>query len=244
MVPRTAAFRHWRFFLLEKLILPVAMPVLCLVVRTWRLRPPDSATLEQVFREPRLVFATFHGMLLHLLGFWRLPAAYGRRVIVMLSPSLDGRLLAAALAHFGVDHVYATTASHSVAGSVEFIRRIRAGDIGIIAADGPRGPCCRAKPGFLQIAAAANAQVILATSSSGPGIRFGSWDRAHLPLPFARVQSSLQVLPAPAAAGDKHALAAAQAALLESARTMRSPVLPPALRQSSARAHQKGSSAP
>jgi hypothetical protein len=171
------------------------------------------------------VVATFHGMLLQLLALRRPTRA--RRVVVMLSPSLDGRLLAAALRYFDVDHVYATSGSRGVAGSREFIRRVAAGDLGIIAADGPRGPCGVAKPGFLQIAAAAQAHVTLAVASARRGITFGSWDRAHLPLAFARVQFSLRVLPPPACGDDAGALGAAQTALQESARAMGSPVLSP-----------------
>lgn len=220
-----------RFALLETIILPLAMPCLRLIVRTWRLCPPDTATLDQLAATPRLLLVTFHGMFLPLLGFWRLPTTYRRRLVVMLSPSRDGRLLAAALAHLGIDHVYATKGSRGVAGSLEFIRRVRAGDIGVIAADGPRGPCCVAKPGFLHMAAAAPATIALAAASGGPAIPFGSWDRAHLPLPFARVHFSLQPLPPPASGSDTELLAAVQDTLLDAARGLRSPVLPPALRR-------------
>ncbi len=225
------ALRRVRFLLLEKVLLPITSPLLRLLMWTWRLKESEGPTFAELAPEPRLLFATFHGMLLHLLGFSHLPAAHGRRMVVMLSPSLDGRLLAAALVRFGVDHVYATSGARGVGGSVEFIRRIRAGDIGLIAVDGPSGPCAIARRGFLQIAAAADARVVLATTSGGPGIRFGSWDRAHLPLPFARVQLALRVLPEADGADERRALAAAQAALVESARALGSPVLPPALRQ-------------
>jgi lysophospholipid acyltransferase (LPLAT)-like uncharacterized protein len=224
--------RRLRFLLLEKVLLPVAIPALRLLLRTWRVEQPGAAALEEIARAPRVVFATFHGMLLHLLRFGHLPAAYGRRMIVMLSPSLDGRLLAAALAAFGVHHVYATSSRRGVGGAIEFIRCVQAGDMGLIAVDGPRGPCGVAKRGFLQIAAAADAQVVLATTSGAPGIRFGSWDRAHLPLPFARVQLALRKLPRAEAIDGDRALAAAQAALVDAARVLRSPVLPPSLRSS------------
>ena len=224
------SLRRFRFLLLEKVLLPVAIPLLRALLWTWRVETHNAATLDVLLREPRVVFATFHGMLLHLLRFWHLPAARGRRMIVMLSPSLDGRLLATALARFGVEHVYATSGSRGVGGSLEFIRRVRAGDIGLIAVDGPRGPCGIAKRGFLQIAAAADARVVLATTSGRPGICFGSWDRAHLPVPFARVQLAVRTLPDVQFADDGQALAAAQAALVESARALRSPVLPAGLR--------------
>lgn len=220
--------RRVRFFVLEKLILPVAAPLLRLQVATWRRRGPDGDAVDAMMRAPRVVVATFHGMLLQLLALRR--ATRARRIVVMLSPSLDGRLLAAALRHFDVDHVYATSGSRGVTGSREFMRRVACGDIGIIAADGPRGPCGVAKPGFLQIAAAAQAHVCLAIASARHGITFGSWDRACLPAPLARVEFSLQVFPPPVCDDDGRALKAMQTALLETARTMGSSVLPPAAR--------------
>jgi len=224
-----SGLRRFRFFLLEKIVLPAAIVPLRLLIRTWRRRGPDEATLRAVMQTPRVIFVTYHGMLLHLLKFAPIPPAYGRRLVVMLSPSRDGQLLAATLRRFGIAHVSGTSGSRGVAGSLEFIERIKAGDIGVVAADGPRGPCCMAKDGVLRIAAAAGACVAPVMTSASWGARFGSWDRAHLPAPFARVELSLQLLPAPAAGDNARALPAMQEALLGAARRIGSPVLPPEL---------------
>lgn len=223
-----AWLRRGRFWALEHIALPLVMPIFRVLAWTWRVRGPQAAAFWDMMAPPRVMLATFHGMMLQLLRFAPLPAAHGRGVVVMLSPSLDGKLLAAALEHLGIGYVYGTSGERSVAGAREFIRRIKAGDIGVIAVDGPVGPCCVAKKGFMQIAAAADAHVTLATTSAGPGVRFGSWDRAHLPLPFSWVELWLQVLPAPAEGSEPQMLSAVQEALLSAARALRSPVLPPA----------------
>jgi lysophospholipid acyltransferase (LPLAT)-like uncharacterized protein len=222
--------RRLRFFILETLVLPIAVIPLRALVRSWRRRAPDDASVARDLAAPRLVLATYHGMLLHLLAFAPLCARHDRRLVVMLSPSLDGRLLAAALARFGIDHVRATSGSRAVTGSREFLRRVAAGDVGVVAVDGPLGPCCTAKPGFLRLATAARASVLVATTSAGSGLRFGSWDRAHLPLPFAPVELALRLLPPPAAPAGDGELAAIQALMLAEARRMASPVLPRAVR--------------
>jgi lysophospholipid acyltransferase (LPLAT)-like uncharacterized protein len=221
--------RRIRFWLLERVLLPVAIVPLRLLIRTWRGRGPDDTVLHAMMRTPRVVLVTYHGMFLHLLKFSQLPPAFGRRLVVMLSPSRDGQLLAAALQRFGITHVCGTSGSRGIAGSLEFIERIKAGNIGVVAADGPLGPCCVAKDGVLRIAAAAGAAVAPAMTSAGWGTRFGSWDRAHLPAPFARVELSLQLLPPPDAKGDAPALHALQQALISDARRLGSPVLPPEL---------------
>ncbi|HUI26408.1 MAG TPA: DUF374 domain-containing protein [Candidatus Kryptonia bacterium] len=229
MQPIAAIARRWRFWMLEHFALPLAAPLFRLMMRTWRPSGPDPVALDDLMAAPRVVVATFHGMLPQLLYFWRLPGSYKRRTVVMLSPSRDGRLLAAALRHFDIDHVYGTAGSRALAGTREFIRRVQNGDIGVIAADGPLGPRCVAKPGFLQIAVAAQAHVGLAVTSSSNGLTFGSWDGAHLPFPFARVELSLEVV-RPAELSEISRRAALQEALLSAARALRSPVLPPALR--------------
>jgi lysophospholipid acyltransferase (LPLAT)-like uncharacterized protein len=173
---------------------------------------------------PRVIVATWHGMFLLLLSFAAIVRQHGRRPVVLISPSLDGRLLAATLAHFGIEHVFGTSNARGVSGAREFIGRVAAGDIGIVAADGPRGPCCVAKPGLLEIAALADAQIFL-------GLTFPSWDRSHLPPPFAAVEISVQPFSPDAAAGLDRQAAAMQAELLAVARAIASPVLPPATRQ-------------
>ena len=227
---RTGRARRLRFFILETLVLPIAIVPLRALVRSWRRRTPDDGSVARSLAAPRLVLATYHGMLLHLLAFAPLCARHGRRLVVMLSPSLDGRLLAAALAYFGIDHVRGTSGSRAIAGSREFLRRVEAGDVGVVAVDGPLGPCCAAKAGFLHLAAAARASVLLATTSAGRGLRFGSWDRAHLPLPFASVELALRLLPPPVATAGDRELATIQSLMLADARRMASPVLPQAER--------------
>ena len=186
--------RRLRFFILEKILLPIMIVPLRLLIRTWRAAGPDDALVAAVFREPRLVFVTCHGMFLHLLRFAQLAPDHGRRLVVMLSPSLDGRLLAASLRYFGIDSVSAASGRRGVAGAREFRRRIEGGDIGVVAVDGPRGPRGIVKPGALQLAAAAHAAVVVAVTVGRAGLTLGSWDRAHLPLPFARVALAFHVV--------------------------------------------------
>jgi lysophospholipid acyltransferase (LPLAT)-like uncharacterized protein len=214
-------YRRLRFFVIERLVLPLAILPFKLLVWSWHKVPPDAETLLCLARAPRVVLVTYHGMFLQLVAFSRLLEGAGRKLVVMLSPSLDGRLLAAFLAHFGIDHVRASTSRRGIPGSLELIRRIRAGEIAVIAVDGPRGPCCVANPGFGRIAVAAGARVALAVTSAERGIGFGSWDRAHLPLPFARVELAVELTEPEEGEVEQRLLAAAV--------RLRSPVVPPAI---------------
>jgi hypothetical protein len=57
-----------------------------------------------------------------------------------------------------------------------------------IVADGPRGPARESKPGVVALARLTGASILPAGFSAKPCLRFRSWDRTLLPLPFARVR--------------------------------------------------------
>jgi lysophospholipid acyltransferase (LPLAT)-like uncharacterized protein len=222
--------RRLRFFGLEKVVLPVTIPLLKLLVRSWRPRGGDAPDVRAALAAPRVIVATWHGMFLHWLAYAPLVLKRGRRLVVLVSPSLDGRLLAAALAHFGIDHVFGTSNARGVSGAREFIARIATGDMGIIAADGPRGPCCVAKPGLLEIAALADAQIFVASTSARHGLTLPSWDRSHLPPPFAVLDVAARPFKPRAESSLDLQLEAMQSALLGLSRSIASPVLPHAHR--------------
>jgi lysophospholipid acyltransferase (LPLAT)-like uncharacterized protein len=217
--------RRTKFFFIEKILLPLAILPIRLLIKTWRLRVLGVERIREVPETARVVLATYHGTLMHLVAFAPFAARYGRRFVVMTSPSYDGRLLAAFLRHFGVANVSASSRSRNFTGSAEFIRRIETGDIGVIAVDGPSGPRCVAKPGVLKIAWATGAHLLLVTSSASSGISFGTWDGAHLPAPFAKVQVNIEFLPPPKEPGGEKELSVIQEALLRSARQIHSHVL-------------------
>jgi lysophospholipid acyltransferase (LPLAT)-like uncharacterized protein len=214
--------RRQYFFILEKILLPIIAFPVRLLVKSWRWPAADAVMIQRISETPRIMLVTFHGMLLHLLA---LPRFIPRQGVVMLSPSYDGRLLAAFLKHFGVNHVFGSSRSRNIAGPLELIRRTQAGEVGLIAVDGPRGPRGVVKAGFLKLACAADAHLLLVTTSASRGITFKTWDRAHIPAPFAKLQVSLQLLPPPKRAEAEQNLSAVQALLLASAREVGSPIV-------------------
>jgi lysophospholipid acyltransferase (LPLAT)-like uncharacterized protein len=222
--------RRLRFFALEKVILPLFIGPLRMLVRSWRPHGGNDANVLALVAAPRVIIATWHGMFLHLLAYRPIVLRRGRRLVVLVSPSRDGRLLAAALAHFGIDSVFGTSNARGVSGAREFIARIASGDIGVIAADGPRGPCCVSKPGLLQIAALAGAQIFLTSTAAGHGITLPSWDRSHLPLPFATLDLKVSPFVPQSASDTGGQLQTMQSELIAMARSIASPVLPLAYR--------------
>jgi lysophospholipid acyltransferase (LPLAT)-like uncharacterized protein len=187
--------RDLRFWMLEKLVVPLAIVPFRLLVWTWRRRELPEATVREIARQPRVIIVVCHGELPPSLAWAKMWEPFGRRWLGLLTPSLDGRLMAATLRHFGVDSVALPRGTRGVEGAQEFIRRVQAGAIGVLAVDGPRGPRGVVKDGVVRTAFAANAAIVVARTAASHGITFKSWDRARLPLPFARVEAELRLLP-------------------------------------------------
>ena len=145
---------------------------------TWRLQFSGPAPSRMPF-----VLVTWHqGLLI---------AAYAlrdRALWVPLSLSRDGDRAESVLLRLGFAR--SPRGSSSRGGSAllrEMIRRVRAGESGGVLPDGPRGPAFDAKLGVLALAAATGAQLVPVGVAAAPVRRLGSWDRALLPLPIARV---------------------------------------------------------
>lgn len=121
-----------------------------------------------------------------------LVAAYAHRdrgLWVPLSLSRDGDLAERALHRLGFARPPRGSSSRGASALLrEMIRRVRAGESGGVLPDGPRGPALEAKPGVLALAAATGVPLVPVGIAAAPAYRLGSWDRALLPLPFARVR--------------------------------------------------------
>jgi lysophospholipid acyltransferase (LPLAT)-like uncharacterized protein len=194
MAPGQSHLRRLRFLILEKVFLPLAVVPFRLLVWSWRKQGPADAIVQEIAQQPRVILAIRHGTIAQYLAFTRLWVPYRRSLVILLSPSLDGKLLAAALKLLGVDAVRHHSGGRRLDAAFEFIRRVQAGDIGVLAIDGPRGPRDVVNAGVVRTAAAADARIVVATTSATWGYTFGSWDRAHLPAPFARVEGNCQLL--------------------------------------------------
>jgi lysophospholipid acyltransferase (LPLAT)-like uncharacterized protein len=58
----------------------------------------------------------------------------------------------------------------------------------VVTLDGPRGPRHKVKDGALFLAHRTGAPLVPVRAFARPCVRFNSWDRFALPLPFARVR--------------------------------------------------------
>lgn len=216
------SLRAAKFWLLRRIVLPVVYVPVWWWVRSWRaVRQPD-AELAALLGSGRVVIATYHGMILHLLAYDRVLKGHGRDLVVFLSPSRDGELVADVLRKLGVECVRGSSRSRAIAATREFLHVLGQGKVGLITTDGPRGPIFVSKPGVLRLSEACGATVLMAVTTADRGRLFGSWDRMHLPWPRARVEVRVRRFEDPG--GDDAArLAALDAQMVAFARELGNP---------------------
>ena len=218
--------RRVALLLAERIGVPLVMLPLRLLIWSWRKEGPSEDQWRSLLAPPRIIFATCHGMFFHCIAFSHLPARYGRPLLVMVSPSLGGTVLGMILRRFGMAPIAGKPGRRGAASVRRFLRRIEAGYAGVLAVDGSRGPAFEVKPGVVMIARHAQADVLVTTTSAGPGISFPTWDRAHLPAPFARVKFVLERLGDVGLADVPASTRRIQDILTTTALRLRSPVLP------------------
>lgn len=194
----------------RRLLARVAACALRLLGATWRVEfegPP--------FREGAAnLVALWHRDMLIATYLFR-DRGYGAAV----SRSRDGELVARALVHLGYGPLSRGSSSRAGPAALrESVALLERGHTVALLCDGPRGPARRAKRGVPAIARLARVPIRPLSVSASPCIRFHSWDRTLLPLPFARVTCRYgEPWPVPTddAHADPDALARALDALLD-----------------------------
>lgn len=128
-----------------------------------------------------------------ILAFWHgrllmMPCAWPRRVPIhmLISGHRDGRIIADAVRHFGIDSIAGSTTSGGSLALRGMVRHLRAGECIGITPDGPDGPAMHASSGIVALARLAGASVVPLAYATHRRQILGTWDRFLLPFPFSR----------------------------------------------------------
>ena len=144
----------------------------------------DGGTIPAAFHARRqpFILAFWHGRLLMM------PCAWQRRVPIhmLISGHRDGRIIADAVRHFGIDSIAGSTTAGGSAALRAMVRFLKHGDCVGITPDGPDGPAMCASAGIVGVARLSGARVIPLSYATRRRRILGTWDRFHLPLPFSR----------------------------------------------------------
>jgi lysophospholipid acyltransferase (LPLAT)-like uncharacterized protein len=128
------------------------------------------------------ILAFWHGRLLMAPMGWR----QGASMNMLISGHNDGRVIAEAIAHFGLGTIVGSKSKGGTGALRAMLRALSAGQNIGVTPDGPRGPAMRASPGIIAAARLARVPILPFSYATSRRRVLGSWDRFHLALPFAR----------------------------------------------------------
>jgi lysophospholipid acyltransferase (LPLAT)-like uncharacterized protein len=181
-----------------------------------------ALALRALFATLRIRVADPHGFLASpppgpvIYAFWHnrilaITAAFGRfyppgrrGVLVLTSASSDGMWLGEVAARLGMGSVRGSSSRRGAAAMRELLEKTAAGHDIAITPDGPRGPRYHLGPGPVYLAARAGIPVIPVHARFHRCIRLRTWDGFTIPLPFARVDVTIDsAVNVPPSGGDE-----------------------------------------
>jgi lysophospholipid acyltransferase (LPLAT)-like uncharacterized protein len=166
----------------RRLLAPLLAWLLRGLAVSWRLSSRGTNPLVDRGSEPRLG-ALWHRNILVGAGVYR-----DSGVHIAVSRSRDGDHITAVMACLGFGRAPRGSSSRGGVTALKgMLQEIEQGGAVVIFSDGPRGPAQIAKPGAIAVARLSGTPLIPVGIAARPCLRFGSWDRTILPLPFARV---------------------------------------------------------
>lgn len=147
----------------------------------WRVEGGDIPRRLHAEGRP-FILAFWHGRLLMMPMAWRHLAP----MHMLISGHADGRIIAGAVRHFGIDSVAGSTTEGGSGALRAMVRHLRAGDCVGITPDAPRGPAMRATQGIVAAAKLSGVPIVPIGYATSRRRILDTWDRFHLPLPFSR----------------------------------------------------------
>ena len=126
--------------------------------------------------------AFWHGRMMMIASVWARRAP----MHMLISAHRDGRIIADAVAYFGIDAIAGSTRRGGSAALRLMLKKLRDGDCVAITPDGPRGPAMVASAGIANLARLAQVPIVPITFATSRRYTAGTWDRFHIAFPFGR----------------------------------------------------------
>jgi lysophospholipid acyltransferase (LPLAT)-like uncharacterized protein len=130
-----------------------------------------------------LIYACFHQDDLSCLPYFA-----NNNIVILISNSKDGQILASAVEHMGYQTVRGSSHRGGVAGLLSGMRKVIEGHKMTIAVDGPRGPIYKVKEGITAVSEKAKRPIVPVRGYPKKKFVFRkSWNKATLPYPFTKI---------------------------------------------------------
>ncbi|MBF0245934.1 MAG: lysophospholipid acyltransferase family protein [Planctomycetes bacterium] len=161
-------------------------------------RSSPQAHEECASGEPK-IFACWHRDLAFAVYFVsRLKQTAASRFNAMISPSRDGLFASEAIAGFGINTIFGSSARDGASAILQGCQKISAGFHVVVALDGPRGPAFGIKDGIFKLSQLSGAPIIPLGFACSRCHTLNSWDGFRIPLPFSKtalhIGSSMQIV--------------------------------------------------
>lgn len=173
-------------------LIAMIMRVVGLTLR-WRVKD-DSGLMSVPFKDS-VIIAFWHNQIFGATLFYS--KFLGDRIAsVLTSSSRDGDLMAAVASQFGNDAIRGSSNKRPVAALREMVRflRLRNGQDLVITPDGPRGPAYKLQTGLIKVSQWAEVPVLPLRFSYSRALTLKTWDEFRIPLPFSRIDVTLEKL--------------------------------------------------
>ncbi|MGH7048279.1 MAG: lysophospholipid acyltransferase family protein, partial [Stellaceae bacterium] len=152
-----------------------------LVYRTNRWQVVGGELPRRLVAEGRVFIGVFwHGRMLMIPKAWQRMAPMN----MLISAHHDGRIIADAVAYFGIAAIAGSTRRGGSAALRTMLKRLRDGGCVAITPDGPRGPALRVGSGTIDAARLARVPIVPVTYATSRQRVLASWDRFVIALPF------------------------------------------------------------
>ena len=150
----------------------------CWTIREFRKTEEEEDYIRNL--SGNYILTLWHGHIFYLFYYLRRRPDFH----LLISPSLDGDLLARLAQLMGYSVIRGSTFKKAVSSGRSLIKVLRSGERIIIIADGSRGPRIKAQAGSIQIAGMTNSPLIPMTYEAKRKFYLDTWDRFVLPFPF------------------------------------------------------------
>ncbi len=171
-------------------IIFLARGLLALLAATCRMAPVRGAEhLDRLQGDgAAAILSYWHQMQIFCGGHLLARAQQGLKVSFLTSPSVSGEVPAAIIRRWGAG-VLRGSSKRSAGQALRDMYDVLVGQKTslVITPDGPAGPFHEFKTGTILLARMTKAPIVLIAYAAKPCIRWNSWDRFIVPLPFSKV---------------------------------------------------------
>jgi len=157
------------------ILINIAVRIIILLAKTWRIE------VKNILPSNKGIVIFWHG---NMLPAWFIFSKTNSFSVVSLSK--DGEVLTRILTNWKYNVLRGSSSRNKKEVFNEIIDSANKGLV-LITPDGPQGPCNKLKAGALVASARTNVPLYYLKINILSSIKFSSWDKFELPLPFSKI---------------------------------------------------------